>query len=45
MKSNFKKGRRIFSYLGTRPQTPGIYRFQASMMCRRAALPPGHASP
>jgi hypothetical protein len=31
--------------MGTNPQTPGIYRFPAGMFCRRAALPPNHASP
>jgi hypothetical protein len=31
--------------MGTSPQTLGIYRFPAGMFCRRAALPPRHASP
>ena len=44
-RNRISKRKEFFSYMGTCPQTPGIYRFQARMMCRRAALPPGHASP
>ncbi len=39
-----KEGDHCF-YMGTGPQTPGIYRFPAGVFCRRAALPPNHPSP